>query len=125
MQKRTVLWFFWSSTALIVLVATVVMVRNSQPNLPANGPDDSSSNGFHSRRNVSLDSVAVNVVRPVRGLMDRLTVQTGSVHAMEIVKLRANVSGYLKTQTVDIGDRVRVVFEEQDGIWFPLFEKVA
>jgi uncharacterized OB-fold protein len=24
---------------------------------------------------------------------------------------------------VDIGDRVRVLFEEQDGIWFPLFEK--
>lgn len=26
---------------------------------------------------------------------------------------------------VDMDDRVRVVFEEQDGIWFPLFEKVA
>lgn len=27
--------------------------------------------------------------------------------------------------TVDIDDRVRVVFEEQDGIWYPLFEKVS
>lgn len=26
---------------------------------------------------------------------------------------------------VDIDDRVSVVFEEQDGIWYPLFEKVA
>ena len=26
---------------------------------------------------------------------------------------------------VDIDDKVRVVFEEQDGIWYPLFEKVA
>ncbi|MCO5793835.1 MAG: OB-fold domain-containing protein [Blastomonas sp.] len=26
--------------------------------------------------------------------------------------------------SVDIGDRVRVVFEDQDGIWYPLFEKV-
>ena len=26
---------------------------------------------------------------------------------------------------VDIDDRVRVVFEEQDGIWYPLFEKVG
>lgn len=25
---------------------------------------------------------------------------------------------------VDIDDRVKVVFEEQDGIWYPLFEKV-
>ena len=24
---------------------------------------------------------------------------------------------------VDIDDRVRVVFEQQDGIWYPLFEK--
>jgi hypothetical protein len=26
---------------------------------------------------------------------------------------------------VEIDDAVRVVFEEQDGIWYPLFEKVA
>lgn len=27
--------------------------------------------------------------------------------------------------SVDIGDRVKVVFEEQDGIWYPLFERVG
>ncbi len=39
---------------------------------------------------------------------------------------------YLTTNIVNCGpeavgfeDRVRVVFEEQDGIWFPLFEKVS
>ncbi len=26
---------------------------------------------------------------------------------------------------VDIDDKVKVVFEEQDGIWYPLFEKVG
>lgn len=26
---------------------------------------------------------------------------------------------------VAIGDKVKVLFEEQDGIWYPLFEKVA
>jgi len=26
---------------------------------------------------------------------------------------------------VDFDDKVRVVFEEQDGIWYPLFEKAA
>lgn len=26
---------------------------------------------------------------------------------------------------IDFEDKVRVVFEEQDGIWFPLFEKVS
>jgi uncharacterized OB-fold protein len=28
-------------------------------------------------------------------------------------------------ETVDFEDRVKVTFEEQDGIWFPLFEKVS
>lgn len=28
-------------------------------------------------------------------------------------------------EAVDFDDPVRVVFEEQDGIWYPLFEKVA
>ena len=48
------------------------------------------------------------------------------------VKLDDAPSVYLTTNivgspvdAVDIDDRVQVVFEEQDGIWFPLFEKVA
>ena len=28
-------------------------------------------------------------------------------------------------EDVDFGDKVKVTFEEQNGIWFPLFEKVA
>ena len=31
----------------------------------------------------------------------------------------------LELQAIEIDDRVRVTFEEQDGIWYPLFEKVA
>lgn len=27
--------------------------------------------------------------------------------------------------SVDIDDRVQVVFEEQDGIWYPLFERIV
>src|SRR5689334_8444128 len=49
----------------------------------------------------------VEVVRPTRGGIERKTVQPGSVHAFEWVDLYANVSGYLKVQAVDIGDRVR------------------
>jgi uncharacterized protein len=30
-----------------------------------------------------------------------------------------------RVDSVDIGDPVRVTFEEQDGIFYPLFEKVA
>ncbi|TXC70258.1 DNA-binding protein [Sphingomonas ginsenosidivorax] len=40
------------------------------------------------------------------------------------VYLTTNIVG-CPVEDVDIDDRVRVVFEEQDGIWYPLFEKVA
>jgi hypothetical protein len=40
------------------------------------------------------------------------------------VVLTTNIVGSPVDQ-VDIDDRVRVVFEEQDGIWYPLFEKVG
>ncbi|WP_367186100.1 hypothetical protein [Novosphingobium sp.] len=39
------------------------------------------------------------------------------------VYLTTNIVG-CPVEAVDIDDRVRVVFEEQDGIWYPLFEKV-
>src|SRR6266545_451608 len=51
--------------------------------------------------------VRVEVVRPKKGGMDRSTVQTGTVQSYESAQLFAEVSGYLKTQTVDIGDRVK------------------
>jgi HlyD family secretion protein len=49
----------------------------------------------------------VSVVRPRAGDMDRTTTQPGTVQSYEFASLYAGVSGYLKTQTVDIGDRVK------------------
>lgn len=40
------------------------------------------------------------------------------------VYLTTNIVGS-PVDAVDIDDKVQVLFEEQDGIWFPLFEKVA
>ena len=39
------------------------------------------------------------------------------------VYLTTNIVG-CPVDAVDIDDAVRVTFEEQDGIWYPLFEKV-
>ena len=50
-------------------------------------------------------AVVVAVVLPERG-MDLVVEQPGSVHAYETVQLHAQVSGFLKIQNVDIGDRV-------------------
>ncbi len=40
------------------------------------------------------------------------------------VYLTTNIIGS-PVDDVDVGDKVRVTFEEQDGIFFPLFERVA
>jgi HlyD family secretion protein len=53
------------------------------------------------------NEVRVEVIRPRKGATDRTTSQPGSVQAFESVHLYSGVSGYLKTQTVDIGDRVK------------------
>ncbi len=50
----------------------------------------------------------VEVVHPHQGGVERTTTQAGSVHAFEHAALYSKVSGYLKTQTVDIGDRVKL-----------------
>jgi HlyD family secretion protein len=51
--------------------------------------------------------IAVTTVRPRKGAMARLTTQPGSVHAFESVQLFAKVSGFLKSQAVNIGDRIK------------------
>jgi uncharacterized protein len=40
------------------------------------------------------------------------------------VILTTNIVG-CPVDAIDFGDAVQVTFEDQDGIWFPLFEKVA
>jgi RND family efflux transporter MFP subunit len=49
----------------------------------------------------------VDVIRPMKGGVRRLTIQPGSVHAFESVDLYAKVSGFLKTQRVDIGSPIK------------------
>ncbi len=51
--------------------------------------------------------VHVQVVRPTQGGLEQTVRQPGSVHAFEWAALYAKISGYLKTQRVDIGDSVK------------------
>jgi RND family efflux transporter MFP subunit len=50
---------------------------------------------------------AVEVVRPSSGGIQRTIKQPASIHAFETVDLYAMVSGYLKSQSVDIGSRIK------------------
>ncbi len=43
--------------------------------------------------------------------------------APEVI-ITTNIVG-CPVDAIDFDDKVRVTFEEQDGLWFPLFEKVA
>jgi len=52
-------------------------------------------------------AIAVKVVFPRPGAMDRTTTQPCSVLAFGSVEIQAEVSGYLKTLNVDIGSRVK------------------
>jgi RND family efflux transporter MFP subunit len=49
----------------------------------------------------------VDVVHPERGGIRRLTIQPGTVHAFEWADLFAKASGFLKSQSVDIGSTVK------------------
>ena len=49
----------------------------------------------------------VEVVRPKLGGIERTIQQPASLHAFETVNLYAMVSGYLKTQSVNIGSRIK------------------
>lgn len=55
----------------------------------------------------AADPVAVRVVKPTAGGMERTTTQPGTVRAFEYEHLYAKVSGYLVRQVVDIGSVVK------------------
>jgi HlyD family secretion protein len=63
--------------------------------------------GGHSEGHKSPVGLPVEVVHPRQGGIERTTTQAGSVHAFDHASLYAKVSGFLKVQNVDIGDRVK------------------
>jgi RND family efflux transporter MFP subunit len=71
--------------------------------------------------------VAVRVTTPQPGGLERMTTTTGTVRPMGEAKIFASVSGTLKTQTVDIGDRVKrgQLLAEIDAPLLALEEKQA
>ena len=66
-----------------------------------------SGNSGEGSQTASSDAVRVEVEYPKVGGIIHTSTQTGSVHAFEDADLYAKVSGYLKSQKVDIGDRVK------------------
>ncbi len=95
----------WKWAAAVGLLAvciaggTYVLLMHDTPSAEASPPEGAPT--------APAGEASVEVVYPRKGDMDRTTTQPGSVQAFESVDLYAGVSGYLKSQAVDYGSRVR------------------
>jgi len=70
-----------------------------------------------------IDTYTVNHQPWLPGLEVPYVIARVKLDGVPGVYLTTNIVG-CRIDEVDFDDRVRVTFEEQDGIWFPLFEKV-
>ena len=69
-----------------------------------------------------IDTLTVNHQAWMPGLEVPFVIARVALDGVPGVVLTTNIVG-CAVDEVDIDDRVRVTFEEQDGVWFPLFEK--
>ena len=72
----------------------------------------------------AIDSFTINYQPWLPGLEVPFVIARVRLDGVPGVVLTTNIVN-CKPEDVAFEDRVRVTFEEQDGIWFPLFEKVA
>lgn len=70
-----------------------------------------------------IDTLTVNHQAWMPGLEVPFVIARVRLDGVPGVVLTTNIVGS-PVDAVDFEDRVRVTFAEQDGIWFPLFEKV-
>jgi uncharacterized OB-fold protein len=72
----------------------------------------------------TIDTYTINYQAWVPGLEVPLVIARVRLDGVPGVFLTTNIVN-CKPEDVTFEDRVRVTFEEQDGIWYPLFEKVS
>ena len=68
---------------------------------------DSAAGGEGGHESAAEGTMRVEVAHPRPGGLERRLTQVCSVHAFQYAQLFAKVSGFLKVQNVDIGDRVK------------------
>src|SRR5438132_3471547 len=107
--NRTNSWLYCLAGGVLLAGLATAFILYITHTLP--GPQRANareySNQEHNEEPPSSPSVfAVDVVHPQKG-MDYEVEQPGSVLAYETVQLHAKVSGFLQSQSVDIGDRVK------------------
>src|SRR5260370_9206284 len=109
LSQASYLKYGLAAVLVVAGIGTGVVLYVTQ-NMP--GPQPAHAREFRNHDNedetppAEPSVVNVDVVRPVKG-MDYEVAPPGSVRAFQTVQLQANVSGFLKSQAVDIGDRVK------------------
>lgn len=95
---------WWGAAGVAALLISLIALSTRGHRSPAKADDRAET-----RRNDSTETalVRVEVIRPAAGGIVRTTVQPGSAHSFESVDMFAKVSGFLKSQGVDIGTPVK------------------
>jgi multidrug resistance efflux pump len=97
-SKRARFWTWWAVGGVLSLAVFALggyLAARSEAVADEPSPGDQEPPG-----------VRVQVVHPAKGKANRITRQPGTLKPFESARLFAQVSGYIKEQTVDIGARV-------------------
>ena len=72
----------------------------------------------------TIDTFTINHQAWAKGMDVPFVIARVRLDGVPDVVLTTNIVGS-PVDAVDIGDRVRVTFEEQEGIYYPLFERIG
>ena len=99
-ERSTSHWKAWTGIILVGMVGLVAGIAFSTLgcSAPAAHTNDLGP---------KTKGIPVTFTHAKKGVLERLSTQPGSIEAYESVQLFAKVAGFLKTQNVDIGDRVK------------------
>src|SRR5262249_22609316 len=93
-------WTLWAFVAVVTIIpAAGLVIYLTRPGPQAEADTLSAAPE-------TPGTVPVEVIHPEKGKLPRTTHQPGTVQAFNQARLYAEVPGYLKTETVDIGDHV-------------------
>ncbi len=101
-SKRWLVVFGLVAIAGIGTFAAAVLSHHKGASAASTGKHESEE-----PQSAAQSGLPVESVHPRKGGLVRTTEQSGSAHAFESAELFAKVSGYLKSQSVDIGDTVK------------------
>jgi HlyD family secretion protein len=96
-------WLSLSILGIACLAASIIFAFSRGPARVALAKETETE----SKTATTKGGVRTEVIRPTLGGIERQTIQPGSVIAFESADLFAKISGYLKSQNVDIGSRVK------------------